>query len=67
MILGKAVTRGEGQMVKALVLLLLTGCAQIEPIVAQLPTAKYCSDVLYQRSGDSVTIAAVCKAPFGGM
>lgn len=50
-----------------LLLLLLGGCAQIEPLANQLPTARYCSDVEYSRHGTAVEIYARCTAPFGGM
>ena len=50
-------------------LLTLTGCStMIEHVVPQiLPTAKYCDEVYYQRSGREVSFAAKCEAPFGGL
>lgn len=45
----------------------LSGCAVGEYAVNQLPTARYCHEVHYDRVQQDVTISAKCTAPFGGM
>lgn len=50
-----------------LLLLLLGGCAQVEPLVGQLPTARYCHEVHYDRVGREVEMSVKCTAPFGGL
>lgn len=45
----------------------LSGCALGERVVDQLPTARYCNEVHYERVDNSVTLFAKCTAPFGGM
>lgn len=49
------------------VLLLLGGCAQLEPLATQIPTARYCHEVHYDRVDQAVELSAKCTAPFGGM
>jgi hypothetical protein len=48
-------------------LLLLGGCAQLEPLATQIPTARYCHEVHYDRVHNDVAFSAKCTAPFGGM
>lgn len=45
-----------------LLLLLLTGCAQVSQIV---PSLQYCDEIDYKRRGSDVELRAKCVAPVG--
>jgi hypothetical protein len=47
--------------------LILSGCVGLERAATQLPTARYCQELHYDRVNDDVSLSAKCKAPFGGM